>query len=134
MEFDKRLNYLKNRFGLSGKAFAEAMNQSQSSMHGILKGDNLPRVDFCFRLVSVIPQVNLHWLLTGQGQPFFDEELNQASHDLPRELKNHAPITPSGQYWQLLYENCQQNHQDLMATKDQLIDSLKQQIDLLGKG
>ncbi|MDJ1467282.1 helix-turn-helix domain-containing protein [Xanthocytophaga flava] len=48
--------------------FAQRMGMKQNNMSGIEKGQWLPSCFFLWALHTTY-QINLHWLLTGEGEP-----------------------------------------------------------------
>ncbi|MDY8135649.1 helix-turn-helix domain-containing protein [Aquimarina sp. 2201CG5-10] len=66
-DFGGRLQKLMDYYGLSASAFADSMSVGRSSISHILSGRNKPSLDFVMKIEEAFPEVELHWLLYGQG-------------------------------------------------------------------
>ncbi|MEC8536082.1 MAG: helix-turn-helix transcriptional regulator [Bacteroidota bacterium] len=64
-EFGKRLEEIMAYYALSASAFAERINVQRSSISHVLSGRNKPSLDFITKLTTVLPNINLYWLLNG---------------------------------------------------------------------
>ncbi len=73
MGFKNRLKDIINFSGISISKFAEICGVSISSLQRYLDGKNEPKVSFLKRLASHF-NVNLNWLLTGEGNPYLREK------------------------------------------------------------
>lgn len=81
-QFSKRLNKILEYYDLSAASFADGMNVGRSSISHILSGRNKPSLDFVMKVVATYPDVELYWLLNGEGSfPKQSEDL-AASKDL----------------------------------------------------
>ena len=67
-EFGKRIKEVIEHYNLSASAFAELINVQRSSISHILSGRNKPSLDFVTKLNTVLPEINLYWLLKGSGE------------------------------------------------------------------
>lgn len=67
MEFSKRLQEIITYYGLSGSALADKIGVQRSSISHIISGRNKPSLDFVLKVLSAFPEVDLYWLLNGQG-------------------------------------------------------------------
>lgn len=59
----------------SQKDFARALDVSPQRLNDYLAGRNFPSEEFLYRLAKV-RDVNLHWLVTGDGEVYVDEAKN----------------------------------------------------------
>lgn len=56
-----------DHYGLSVSAFADEIGVQRSSISHLLNGRNRPSLDFVMKLIAAYPEVNLYWLLKGEG-------------------------------------------------------------------
>jgi len=66
-DFRKRLEDIIQYYGLSASAFADKIGVQRSSISHILSGRNKPSLEFVMKIISNFPDVNLYWLLNGDG-------------------------------------------------------------------
>lgn len=71
---------------LSVSAFADEIGVQRSSISHLLNGRNKPSLDFIMKLVNTYPEVDLYWLLKGEGS-FPKENTNQIELDAPEVTK-----------------------------------------------
>ena len=57
--------------GLSGSFIATKMNRPRTTVSNYLIDRSYPNEDFFNILIELIPDINLHWLITGKGDMFF---------------------------------------------------------------
>ncbi len=67
-DFVKRLETLFEHFGLSAAAFSDKIGVQRSGVSHLLSGRNKPSLDFVLKIITAFPDVDLYWLLTGNGQ------------------------------------------------------------------
>jgi len=70
MDTDKislRITQILKHYELSASAFADSIQVQRSSISHLLKGRNKPSLEFVTKLVHAYPEVNLYWLLYGEG-------------------------------------------------------------------
>ncbi|MDC6386190.1 XRE family transcriptional regulator [Flagellimonas taeanensis] len=66
-EIISRIQTVIAHYGLSVSAFADEIGVQRSSISHLLSGRNKPSLDFVMKLVNAYPEVNLYWLLKGEG-------------------------------------------------------------------
>ena len=66
-DFIKRLEKLLDFHGLSASAFADKVKVQRSSISHLLAGRNKPSLEFVLKVTKAFPEVNLYWLLNGEG-------------------------------------------------------------------
>ncbi len=84
-ELARRLQKVIDFYGISASAFADSIGVQRSSISHILSGRNKPSLDFVMKIVDAYPEVELYWLLNGDGK-------------FPKELENkqvNISTTPS---------------------------------------
>jgi transcriptional regulator with XRE-family HTH domain len=62
-----RIETIINHLELTVSAFADEIGVQRSSLSHLLNGRNKPSLDFVMKLVDTYPQVDLYWLLKGEG-------------------------------------------------------------------
>lgn len=70
-----RIQTVVDHLEISVSAFADEIGVQRSSMSHLLNGRNKPSLDFIMKLVDTYPEVDLYWLLKGEGS--FPKEANQ---------------------------------------------------------
>jgi DNA-binding XRE family transcriptional regulator len=78
-DFSKRLQKIMDRNDLNASSFAERIHVGRSSISHILSGRNKPSLDFVVNTVKEFPEVDLYWLLNGNGT-YPKTEMPQASN------------------------------------------------------
>ncbi|MFT5738346.1 MAG: transcriptional regulator with XRE-family HTH domain [Maribacter sp.] len=71
MDTDKislRIAQILKHYELSASSFADSIQVQRSSISHLLKGRNKPSLEFVTKLVHAYPEVNLYWLLYGEGE------------------------------------------------------------------
>jgi transcriptional regulator with XRE-family HTH domain len=113
-DFSKRLQKIMDRNDLNASSFAERIHVGRSSISHILSGRNKPSLDFVVNTVKEFPEVDLYWLLNGNGT-YPKTEIPQASNptgsystSIPQDKKGD----PS------LYESTKTKSQDLFSTAE----------------
>nr|WP_297788039.1 helix-turn-helix transcriptional regulator [uncultured Allomuricauda sp.] len=90
-----RIETIITHLELSVSAFADEIGVQRSSISHLLSGRNKPSLDFVMKLVDTYPQVDLYWLLKGEGNfPKMPED-NQnkiAESELNDEEKNITSV------------------------------------------
>lgn len=85
-DFIKRLTQILKYYNLSASAFADNISVQRSSISHLLSGRNKPSLDFILRVIHAFPEVNLYWLLKGEGT--FPMKENRTKIDTPTLVKN----------------------------------------------
>lgn len=63
----ERLEKILQEYGLSAASFAQKINVGRATISHILSGRNKPSLDFILKVIAAFPEVDLYWLLLGQG-------------------------------------------------------------------
>ncbi|SNR34128.1 Helix-turn-helix [Lutibacter agarilyticus] len=66
--FTKRLKIIIEYYDISAAVLAEKMDVQRSSISHILSGRNKPSLDFVMKILKAFPEVELYWLLNGDGK------------------------------------------------------------------
>ncbi len=67
IEFAERLKKMMEFYGLTATALAESIHVQRSSISHLLSGRNKPSLDFVLKILETYPEVELYWLLKGEG-------------------------------------------------------------------
>lgn len=85
-DFTKRLQVILQEYELSAAGFAQKIEVGRASISHILSGRNKPSLDFVMKVVSTFPEVDLYWLLNGEGN--FPKTLSPTPPSLFSETSN----------------------------------------------
>jgi transcriptional regulator with XRE-family HTH domain len=78
--FTKRLKIIIEHYDISAAVLAEKMDVQRSSISHILSGRNKPSLDFVMKILKAFPEVELYWLLNGDGK--FPKDKNSTNVNL----------------------------------------------------
>jgi transcriptional regulator with XRE-family HTH domain len=67
LEFTSRIKKVMDFYQLSASLFADKIGVQRSSISHILSGRNKPSLDFILKITSEFNDVDIHWLLHGNG-------------------------------------------------------------------
>lgn len=98
-EIISRIQAVIAHYGLSVSAFADEIGVQRSSISHLLSGRNRPSLDFVMKLVNAYPEVNLYWLLKGEGSFPDDVSTKKESHkkvEPEEKVVDHPVQVPSG--------------------------------------
>lgn len=85
-EIISRIQKVIDHYGLTVSAFADAIGVQRSSISHLLNGRNKPSLDFIMKLIIAYPDVDLYWLLKGEGE--FPQSANEVPIELDMEERN----------------------------------------------
>ena len=91
-DFVNRLKKMFNYYGLSPAVFADKTNVQRSSISHLLSGRNKPSLEFVLKIIKRFPEVNLYWLLNGEGE-FPSNKTDTPTPISPISFKKEKPIT-----------------------------------------
>lgn len=66
-DFIKRLEIILDYYSLNASSFADKIGVQRSSLSHLLSGRNKPSLDFILKIMDVFPEVDLYWMLNGNG-------------------------------------------------------------------
>jgi len=66
MGIEKRLQLIMASNRLNATSFADRIGVQRSNLSHILNGRNKPGYDFLLKVIEAFPNVNTHWLITGE--------------------------------------------------------------------
>lgn len=94
-EIVTRIQQVIDFYGLTVSAFADEIGVQRSSISHLLNGRNKPSLDFVIKLITAYPDVDLYWLLKGEGSfPPSTVESEQNVHENTTKSIT-PPIAPS---------------------------------------
>jgi len=103
---------------LSDKEFCSKISVSYDTYNTILKRNSTPKIDFILKINSAFEQYSLDWLLTGKGNMFIENNLqNNEKNDVFKD-----------KYISELEENKQLRIQ-IIELKDELFEIKKQSVE-----
>lgn len=70
-----RINYIVADSGLNGSKFCKSIRISTGNLNGLINDDSQPSAKFC-ALILDLYEVNINWLLTGEGDPYINKVQN----------------------------------------------------------
>jgi hypothetical protein len=146
---NERIKILIDSLKMSVRAFSAALDTPASTTRNYLDKGTKPSTDYIERIAAHFKTVNLHWLITGQGEIFIGEAPLATNSATTRIKKVTGGAVHSGNGNQLItLEACQQELEQTkrnlaalqreielltgqLQTKDALIASKEETIDLL---
>lgn len=90
-EIVARIETVINHLELSVSAFADQIGVQRSSISHLLSGRNKPSLDFILKLVHTFPEVDLYWLLKGEGKYPAEDSQNIEEEVLEQEKSTSLP-------------------------------------------
>jgi hypothetical protein len=149
VSINERLKILISALDISARAFSQTIEVSESTTRNYLDKGTKPSTDYLERIASHFTNVNLTWLITGNGEPLTGAMPPVTNTTTTRIKKVSGGAVNSGTGNQVItLEACQQELEqtkrmtsDLqkevehlraqLATKDALIASKEETIELL---
>ncbi|WP_431160201.1 helix-turn-helix transcriptional regulator [Flagellimonas beolgyonensis] len=94
-EIVTRIQQVIDFYGLTVSAFADEIGVQRSSISHLLNGRNKPSLDFVLKLITAYPEVDLYWLLKGEGSfpPATIESKQNVDENTTKTIA--PPIVPS---------------------------------------
>ena len=151
MSINERLKFLISALNISARAFSQTIEVSESTTRNYLDKGTKPSTDYLERIASHFTNVNLTWLITGQGEALLAESstpqaqtnisgkknaVNVASGNGKAVQKNYvlADCEKERDIYKAQLDKAQREIELLtgqLQTKDALIASKEETIDLL---
>ena len=94
IDFTKRLEKILAEYELSAAGFAQKIEVGRATISHILSGRNKPSLDFVLKVISAFPEVDLYWLLFGQGHFPKNSEIHTTTPLSPETSKRASIISP----------------------------------------
>jgi transcriptional regulator with XRE-family HTH domain len=93
-DFVKRLEIILEYYSLSASSFADKISVQRSSMSHLLSGRNKPSLDFVLKITEVFPEIDLYWILLGEGN--FPKDKDKNTNKSNTETNNTFPVDSYG--------------------------------------
>lgn len=90
-DFIKRLEIVLEYYSLNASSFADKIGVQRSSMSHLLSGRNKPSLDFILKIIDIFPEVDLYWILNGEG---FFPKYSEPKENLKSIVETSDPATP----------------------------------------
>jgi transcriptional regulator with XRE-family HTH domain len=75
MTIGERFALILKEKGVTQKSFSERIGYSEQSISKLMKGQTLsPKADLIAQIAVLLPDVNLRWLLLGEGEMFIENK------------------------------------------------------------
>jgi predicted transcriptional regulator len=103
-DFIKRLEFILDYYSLSASGFADKIGVQRSSLSHLLSGRNKPSLDFILKILEFFPEIDLYWILNGQGNflkmkneknapsptPNFDEKILEKTFSTAKSFEKNT--------------------------------------------
>lgn len=94
-DFSSRLQMLMEYYQFSASAFADEIDFNRSTISHLISGRNKPSLDFVLKVLERFPEVNMYWLVYGQGNfPNDSPSTLFTSSQIKNEIKSDPIIEP----------------------------------------
>lgn len=105
-DFIKRLENLFEHYGLSAASFSDKIGIQRSGISHLLSGRNKPSLDFVMKIIATFPEVDLYWLLTGEGNSIkSDTEKSSGQQNQKSTAEKIVIFYPDGSFTEHLPKN-----------------------------
>jgi len=90
-DFIKRLEIILEYYGVNASAFADKIGVQRSSLSHLLSGRNKPSLDFILKIMEVYPEVDLYWILNGEGNfPKNNDKIKAITSKVEEDISAHS--------------------------------------------
>ena len=113
----ERIHLLIKELNMSARAFCMSIGKSESWARTIRETIG---VDVIGNILREYPQVNIYWLISGEGEMFVQNEINKVA-------ENAAPYSLNNNYKEL-YEEVRKDNRDLREENKKLREELLEQM------
>ena len=120
----ERLNQLVSALGISGRKFCQAIGKSDGFVRNV-KGD--VSVTVISNILTAFPQVNIWWLVRGEGDMFVDDDPPKSDYSV-MVSDNEESTYCSGDSMQKLCRSLMNDNQELRRENKELRDLLMEQL------
>ena len=66
--------------GLKSSSFADKIGVNRATISHVLSGRNKPSIDFLHKMITSFPDLNLNWIVSGEGFMYTSNERNESLH------------------------------------------------------
>jgi hypothetical protein len=147
---NERIKFLIDSLNLSVRGFSAVLDTPASTTRNYLDKGTKPSTDYIERISERFQNVNIHWLITGNGEPFLSSHptMNANSKNDIKKVKGTVQANTGDTVNNITLDNCQRDlaaakaevkalHEQLasrdalLASKDALIAAKDETISLL---
>lgn len=96
MTINERIGLILKEKNLTANDFAAKLEVRSSNISHIITGRNKPSFDFMEKLLSVYPDINSLWLITGEGDMNTSEKGEEERENPKEEAKPEAAVSSFG--------------------------------------
>ncbi len=91
-EFGKRLQKILDYYSISATELSNQISFNRSTISHLISGRNKPSLDFVMKILQKFPEVELYWLLNGNGTfPTKNSSSDFISSSIQTEIKKPTP-------------------------------------------
>ncbi len=95
MSIHQRFKELFFALNTNGAQFSKKLKVSSTSINKILQGNSLPSSKIIIPLIENYPEVNIYWLLVGEGEMFRDIEAFKKATNSKNTIIHNSKLTNS---------------------------------------
>ena len=92
-EIISRIKVVLEHYSLTSSTFADTIDVQRSSISHLMSGRNKPSLEFVLKIIDKYPEVDLYWLLNGEGS--FPKKKETTAAPKKEEIKKVEKVTPS---------------------------------------
>lgn len=122
---NQRIKFLIETLSTSVRAFSEAIGDSSSNTNNYVGSRQTePKPEYLAKVINHFKEVNAHWLLTGEGEPFKEGATPTQNQANLSGKKSNVAVT--GDHDQTIQNNynladCEKERDSLRAERDSLL-------------
>ena len=127
-KFSKRLKLIMETNEISATQFAEILNVQRSSISHLLSGRNKPSLEFVLKVLKNFSDVELYWLLNGDGKyPKQKETIKEAPTLFKSDESTNKIVTEKNIQNKNILDNSEEIERIVIFFKDGSFKNYKQQ-------
>ena len=125
MTINDRIGLIIKDLGLNNNSFSVIVGTNPTVIHNIVKGRNAPGFELFSKIALSFDNINMNWLITGNGSMHVQEKPELSIKPIIEKPRTKQKDQPGCALCKI--------KDDMIKMKDELIDSLRQQIDTQSK-
>lgn len=76
--FHERFKRMLMMLGTNGMTLSKQLGRKRpDNIYKLLSGEIKPNLETIEQILNIYPQINAHWFIKGEGEPFLKDELNK---------------------------------------------------------
>ena len=119
MTINERIAIIIKELGLNNNSFSKIIGVNPTIIHNIIKGRNKPSFDLMQKIISSFDNINIDYLLKGEGSPINSNIVNEPYVKYGKDYSNEIRI---------LKERIK-DLENLLQAKQEIIQLLKDKLD-----